>query len=180
MNSKGTEIFCETCGKRWEMDELGELHALEGETEFSHIPDWFEWERAQVRKQVREGTYRFEDEVDVYSLPAAWRFEKLGKATLTHDMTGFTLKGEYNGAEYCIHRPAQGMYGLHVEYDYVYLKPADCVDISTDDDSFYCYPMTENNVVTKLSFATEELFIMYKEQKQEEKLKKRQALKKEE
>lgn len=175
MNSKGTEIFCEVCGKRWELDELGELRALEGETEFAHIPDWFEWERAQVRAQVRSGNYRFEDEVDVYSLPAAWRFEKLGKATLTHDMSGFTLKGEYNGAAYCIHRPAQGMYGLHVEYDYVYIKPFDCVDISTDDDSFYCYP-TGQNVVTKLSFATEELFIMYKEQKQAEKIKKGQAL----
>ena len=175
MNSKGTEIFCEACGKRWEMDELGELHALEGETEFAHIPDWFEWERSQVREQVRNGTYHFEDEVEVYSLPAAWRFEKLGKAKLTHDMTGFTLTGNYNGEDYSIHRPAQGMYGLHVEYDYVYIKPFDCVDISTENDSFYCYP-TLQNVVTKLSFATEELFIMYKEQLKAEKMRKRQRL----
>ena len=175
MNSKGTEIFCEACGKRWEMDELGELHALEGDTEFTHIPDWFEWERAQVRKQIREGNYHFEDEVDVYSLPEPWRFRDLGKAVLTHDMTGFTLKGHYNGEEYCIHRPAQGMYGLHVEYDYVYLKPNDCVDISTENDSFYCYPALQN-VVTKLSFATEELFILHKERIQEEKMRKRQKL----
>ena len=175
MNSKGTEVFCEACGKRWEMDELGELHALEGDTEFTHIPDWFEWERAQVRKQIREGNYHFEDEVDVYSLPEPWRFRDLGKAVLTHDMTGFTLKGHYNGEEYCIHRPAQGMYGLHVEYDYVYLKPNDCVDISTENDSFYCYP-TLQNVVTKLSFATEELFILHKERIQEEKMRKRQKL----
>ncbi len=172
MNSKGSELFCEACGKRWEMDELGELHALEGETEFTHIPDWFEWERSQVRRQVRDGSYRFEDEVDVYSLPGTWRFEKLGKAVLTHDMTGFTLKGRYNGEDYCIHRPAQGMYGLHVEYDYVYIKPFDCVDISTENDSFYCYPARQN-VVTKLSFATEELFILYRERLQEEKLRKR-------
>ena len=40
MASEGAQIFCRCCGKRWEMDELGRLHALEGETEFSHIPDW--------------------------------------------------------------------------------------------------------------------------------------------
>ena len=35
--------------------------------------------------------------------------------------------------------------------------PDDCIDISTDKDSLYCYP-TKNDVVTKLSFATEELY----------------------
>ena len=49
------------------------------------------------------------------------------------------------------------MYGVHVEYDYCYVKPFDCIDISTEKDSFYCYP-TKQNVVTKLSFATEELY----------------------
>jgi len=49
------------------------------------------------------------------------------------------------------------MYGLHVEYDYCYIRPDDCIDISTDNDSLYCYP-TKQNVITKLSFATEELY----------------------
>jgi hypothetical protein len=31
------------------------------------------------------------------------------------------------------------------------------VDISTEDDSFYCYP-TKQNVITKLAFATEILY----------------------
>lgn len=160
MNSKGSKLYCEACGKEWEMDELGQLHALEGETEFSHIPDWFEWERSQVRSQLEAGTYHFEDEVEVFSLPNAWKFEKLGKAKLTHDMEqGFVVEGQHNGKPYRIHRPPLGMYGLHVEYDYCYLRPEDCVDISTDNDSLYCYP-TQKNVVTKLSFATEELYKM--------------------
>jgi hypothetical protein len=32
------------------------------------------------------------------------------------------------------------------------------VDISTENDSFYCYPKKEN-VVTKLAFATEILYL---------------------
>jgi len=158
MTSSGSILRCETCGKEWEMDTLGQLRALEGETEFSHIPDWFEWEREQVRKQLEAGTYHFEDEVEVYSLPHAWRFQKLGKAKLTHSMAdGFIVEGEYNGSPYRIHRPPLGMYGVHIEYDYCYLRPEDCIDISTDNDSLYCYPVKQN-VVTKLSFATEELY----------------------
>ena len=163
MGSEGARIFCKACGKHWEMDTLGRLHALEGETEFSHIPDWYEWERAQVRQQILDGTYHFEDEVDVYSLPRCMKFEHLGKARLVHDIEeGFTVEGHYNGSDYSIHREPLGMYGVHIEYDYCYVRPEDCVDISTDNDSLYCYP-TQQNVVTKLSLATEEIFKLHKQ-----------------
>ena len=158
MTSSGARIMCEACGKAWEMDTLGQLHAVNGETEFSHIPDWFEWERAQVRQQIADGTYHFEDEVEIFSLPHAWRFQKLGKGKLTHSIeNGFVVEGQHNGAPFLIHRPPLGMYGVHIEYDYCYVRPDDCIDISTENDSLYCYP-TKQNVVTKLSFATEELY----------------------
>ncbi len=165
MSSKGAVLRCEACGKAWEMDTLGQLHALEGETEFPHIPDWYEWQRSQVRSQLEAGTYRFEDDVEVFSLPGAWKFEKLGRARLIHDMEeGFVVEGEHNGQRYRIHRPPLGMYGVHVEYDYCYVRPDDCIDISTDNDSLYCYP-AKQNVVTKLSLATEELYKMKRAQR---------------
>ena len=158
MRSEGSEIFCEECGKRWTLNTDGTLTAQSGKTEFSHIPDWFEWQRSEVRKQIENGTYSFKDEVEVYSLPACMRFNDLGKATLTHDNeNGFVLEGFYNGAPYKIQRKPHEMYGVHIEYDYCYIKPFDCIDISTEKDSFYCYP-TLQNVVTKLSLATEEIF----------------------
>ena len=160
MSSKGTEIFCTECGKRWNLNEDGSLSALSGETEFSHIPHWFEWERQQVKDQVRRGEYSFSDEVEVYSLPRCLRFEKLGKARLTHDtVNGFVLEGHYNGSDYRIERTPIENNSLHIEYDYCYIKPFDCVDISTEKDSFYCYP-TKENVVTKMAFATEEIYKM--------------------
>ncbi len=159
MSSKGTEIFCTACGKHWNLNEDGTLSALEGETEFSHVPDWFDWEREQVHRQIDAGEYRFEDEVEVYSMPRCWRFETLGKATLTHDPeNGFVLTGLYNGKPYHIQRTPVMTNSLHIEYDYCYLKPLDCLDISTENDSFYCYPLTKQNVVTKLGFATEYLY----------------------
>lgn len=156
--SEGAEIFCKECGKRWTLGEDGILRANEGDTEFSHVPDWFAWEREQVKLEIERGEYSFEDEVEVYSLPRCWRFEKLGKAKLTHTPDeGFVLSGEYNGKEYRIQRTPIQTNSLHIEYDYCYIKPFDCVDISTENDSFYCYP-TKENVVTKLAFATEILY----------------------
>ncbi len=158
MASKGTEIYCTECGKRWNLNEDGTLTALTGETEFSHVPDWFDWERQQVCEQIARGEYSFEDEVEVYSLPRCWRFLRLGKATITHDPeNGFILEGHYNGAPYRVQRTPIENNSLHVEYDYCYIKPYDCFDISTDKDSFYCYP-TKQNVITKLGFAVEELY----------------------
>ena len=158
MDSKGSELFCTACGKRWNWEETGELRALEGETEFEHIPDWFAWEREQVKQQIESGTYHFEDEVEVFSLPRCWKFEKLGFAKLTHDIkNGFVLEGEYREKPYRIHRTPMENNSLHIEYDYCYIKPFDCLDLSTDKDSFYCYPK-QQNVVTKLGFATELLY----------------------
>ncbi|MBO5797452.1 MAG: hypothetical protein J6R77_03785, partial [Clostridia bacterium] len=158
MDSKGTEIFCTACGKRWNLNEDGSLSALSGETDFAHVPDWFQWEREQVEAQIEAGTYSFEDEVEVYSLPRCWRFMKLGKAKLTHDAEkGFRLEGTYRDSRYVIQRTPRETNCLHIEYDYCYIKPFDCVDISTENDSFYCYP-TKQNVVTKLAFATEALY----------------------
>jgi hypothetical protein len=158
MASKGAEIFCTECNKRWTLLEDGNLQANSGETEFSHVPDWFEWERSEVRREVEEGSYSFTDEVDVYSLPHCYKFRPLGKATLTHTINeGFVLSGHHRGKDYKIVRQPIEMNSLHVEYDFPHVKPFDCIDISTEHDSFYCYP-TKENVVTKLAFATEILF----------------------
>ena len=167
MASEGCEIYCTECGKRWRLNEDGTLTATSGETEFSHVPDWFNWEREQVRAQIESGEYKFDDEVEVYAFPRCWRFIPLGKARLTHDKdTGFTLKGFYRGEDYLINRTPLETNSLHIEYDYCYIKPFDCVDISTENDSYYCYPKSEN-VVTKLAFATEEIYQMNQKKSKE-------------
>ena len=158
MTSSGIELHCPDCGKTWILNEDGTLAAKNGETEFSHIPDWFEWEREEVRADITRGEYSFADEVEVYSMPRCWKFEDLGKAMVTHDAeNGFVLEGFYREQEYCIRRTPMQTNSLHIEYDFLRYKPFDCIDISTENDSFYCYP-TKKNVITKLAFATEEIF----------------------
>ena len=159
MASKGAELFCRACGKRWTLMEDGSLKANEGQTEFERVPDWFLWEREQVEAQIERGEYSFTDEVDVYSQPRAWKFEHLGDGILTHDPErGFILEGHYRGQRYYINRRPLQTNSLHIEYDWCYIKPFDCIDVSTENDSFFCYPKTKTDVVTKLAFATEILY----------------------
>lgn len=160
MNSKGIHLFCEECGKKWEYTPLGELRALEGETEFSHIPDWYEWERAEVRKEVEAGTYKWEGEVHVNMLPNTKEFIPIGNAYLVHDMNGFKLTGEFEGEKYEVDIPASSTYGVHIEYEYLG-KYGDCVDLNTLDNTYYTYPHGKDFAVTKFSLAAEELYKLH-------------------
>ena len=154
---QGIHLTCEACGKKWEMTELGEMKALEGETEFSHIPDWYEWERECVRQELINGTYRFEDDVHIHSLPGV-EFIDLGEGKVTHDLeNGFVVTGHYNGHDFRIQRTTKSLYTLHNEFLYGKLEKVDCFDVSIKDDSLYCTP-SKKDVVTKLVFATEEAY----------------------
>ncbi|MBQ2946008.1 MAG: hypothetical protein IJD95_05545 [Clostridia bacterium] len=159
MDSKGTELFCKECGTRWEMTTLGELSAKEGETEFSHIPDWYEWERAEVRKEIEEGRYCFEADTEVEWLPNAKGFIKIGRARLVHNADGFLLKGSYGGEDYEVVRTTPSIYSCHIEYNYK--KKGDCIDLNTSTDTFYIYPKDCDFSVTKIALATEELYFHY-------------------
>jgi 1-acyl-sn-glycerol-3-phosphate acyltransferase len=156
MDSKGTELFCEACGKRWELSELGVLSAKDGETEYSHIPDWYEWERLCVRREVEAGTYSFEGEVKIESLPSAKGFVSLGDGRLSHSAEGFKLSGTCQGETFTLERPVSSMYSCHIEYNYK--GRGDCVDVGSFDDTFYVYPKGRDFSVTKMALATEELY----------------------
>ncbi len=154
MDSEGSRLFCKNCGKSWQMDEYGQLHAEEGETIFPHIPDWSNWERDCVRKEIEDGTYYFEDEVRVETLPNSWRFYKQGMGKLIQTPTETRIECTCYGEPYTLCRSAKGMESIHIEYNY--LGRGDCVDISVSDDSFWCY-LSKRTAITKISFATEEM-----------------------
>ena len=157
MSSKGTRLRCDHCGKEWEMTELGELRAVEGRTEFDHIPDWYEWEREQVRREIEAGEYFFHSPVRVDLLPNADGYVDLGRATLTHDENGITLEGVFEDEHYVVEKPVNSLYTLQIEYNY-HDCGHDCIGLSTAKDSFYIYPLCDKFSVTKLSLAVEEMY----------------------
>ncbi len=163
MNSAGNKLWCGHCGKEWVLSEFGELKAVQGETEFSHMPQWYEFERSQVRKQIRENTYAWAGEVIIDSLPNAEGYIRLGKGKLTHGMDGFTLEGDFDGSKLLLKKEPLSMYSCHIEYEY--FKKGDCIDLSTLHDTYYIYPQGRNFSVTKMALATEELYKLYTEEK---------------
>ena len=163
MSTEGTRLRCDACGKSWTMSELGELSADQGDTEFSHIPDWYEWERENVRKEVEAGTYSTgEMPVRVDSLPNAKKFIRLGEGTMVHDMNGFTVWGvDRDGDPFEMLKPVPSLYSCHIEYEYLG-KYGDCVDLNTLEDTWYIYPHDCEFAVTKMALATEELYYAHR------------------
>ncbi len=157
MMSDGNRIWCNDCKKQWIMSEYGELSSPDGSTEFTHIPDWYEWERSQVRKEVEEARYFFSGPVSVMSLPNSKGFIPLGEGVLTHDSNGFLLTGVHNGQPYTLEKSVHSLYSCHIEYDYLG-KYGDCVDLNTLSDTYYLSPHDCEFSVTKIALATEELY----------------------
>ena len=165
--AEGTKLWCEACGATWEMDTLSRLKGVNTDAGFSHIPDWYNWEREEVRKEVEAGTYRFEDDVrveDYYSTKTG--FIPVGDAHVVHDENGFTFKGTVDGEPFELNKPVSSMYSVHIEYDFI--KRGDAFDIATDKTTYFMYPKTAYNCLTKLHFATEELYDYYVRNKKHE------------
>lgn len=167
-DSKDTEIWCENCGARWMMDEYGRLHRTDGGDDiFSHVPDWYRWEREQVRKQVRDGSYSFEDTARVEELVNCRDagFIPLGEVRFTHDMNGFTLQGTLDdGTTFDFNRSVISMYSCHIEYNFK--GRGDAIDLATKGKTYFIFPLTARNVLTKIHFAEEEMHNLLKEQEQ--------------
>ena len=154
MVGEGTTLTCTACGKQWEMGENGQMTALNGETEFSHIPDWFNWQKENVRSEVLSGTYNFDLEVDVFTLPDAKAYIPQGKGRLVQNSEGTTLYVNLYGEDKVINYKGTQLESIHVEYNYK--GDGDFLDFSTADDSVWVRPYAKD-VITKISIATEEI-----------------------
>lgn len=161
MYSSGTTLECRHCGKKWEMTEYGQLKAHDGNTRFTHIPDWFKWERENVRREVESGDYYFEDEIEVHTLPKN-KYYAQSKGRFRQDMTGTHFWCNAYGKPFEMHLAPNELESVHIEFNYRDRKKkepfGDCLDISNLDDSFWIHPVNKRDVIMKISFATEELY----------------------
>jgi hypothetical protein len=160
MEGKGIHLTCNHCGKQYELTELGELKAVAGETEFAHIPDYYAWERAQVRKSLEDGTYRLDTDVDIGILVDFKHIYMVGSGHLTHDEQGFRLTG-CDGRLCYTHSP-KSSYGLYA--DYYWYEIGDVICIGTNDCLYYCFPK-DTTSVAKTRLAAEELYKIVKVKK---------------
>lgn len=157
MEGRGTELVCHACGKRYTLTPLGELKAAEGETEFAHIPDWYAWERTQVREEAERGEYLLETPVKIGMMVDYKAIYMVGEGHLRQDCEGFTLTG--CGGELAYTQSALSCYGLYA--DYFWYELGDVICIGNGEHLFYCFP--QGNVpVAKARLAAEELYKLHK------------------
>ena len=151
-------LTCKACSKVYTLDEHGYLRAEDAA--FTHIPDWYNWQRQQVRKQLENGTYRLEKDVRIAMLVDTKALYFVGEGTLTHDENGFSLTGCDGKLQY-----TQGPLTCHtLNADYYWYEIGDVICIGNKDALYYCFPK-EGDVVTKTRLAAEELYKMKKTRK---------------
>ncbi len=157
MEGRGTRLTCHACGKTYELTPLGQLRALDGETEFPHIPDWYRWERSQVRQALENGTYRLDTPVTIGMMVDYKAIYLVGEGNLHHDEQGFRLTG--CDGKLCYTQSPLACYGLYS--DYYWYEIGDVICIGNQDALYYCFPRRPD-VVAKTRLAAEELYKLQK------------------
>lgn len=153
MEGKGIHLTCHACNKQWEMDKYGQLNAINGVTEYPHIPDWYSWQRECVRREIENGTYNLDTDVDIAIQVNLNGVCKIGEGRLIHNENGFTLTGADGKLNY-----TQSPVFTHTLYsDYYWYEMGDVIGIGDNSISYFCFPKN-NTSVTKARLATEELY----------------------
>ncbi len=150
---EGTTLSCAHCGKSYHMDVLGQLKAKEGPTEFSHIPDWYRWERECVKKELEDGAYRLDTPVTIGMLVDHKALYMVGEGRLIHNEEGFLL----TGCEGELHYEQKPLATHSLNSDYYWYEIGDVICIGNAKALYYCFPH-QQGVVTKTRLATEELY----------------------
>ncbi len=158
MVGEGTQITCHNCDKVYTLTEYGYLRATDGQNAFTHIPNWYDWERGLVRNELENGTYRLEVKVDIGMMVDYSAIYMVGSGVLTHDENGFHLVGCDGKLDY-----SQGPLSCYSLYsDYYWYEIGDMICIGNKDALYYCFPQNGEDVVAKTRLAAEELYKLKK------------------
>ena len=153
---KGIALTCHHCGKVYELTELGYLQAEDAK--FTHVPDWYKWEREEVRKELEAGTYKLDTPVEIGIIVNYSAIYMVGEGRLTHTAEGFHLTGCDGKLDY-----TQGPLSCYSLYaDYYWYEIGDVICIGDHDALYYCFPKGNDVSVAKARLATEELYKMKK------------------
>jgi hypothetical protein len=157
---KGTTLTCLHCGKEYNLTVHGYLSAVGGGGIFSHIPNWYDWQRGLVRQEIENGTYRLDTKVDILMLVDHKALYRVGSGRLIHDCDGFRLTGCDGKLDY-----SQGPLANYSLYaDYYWYELGDVICIGTGNEQYCCIPRGKVSVA-KARLATEELYKLKKRRK---------------
>ena len=155
MLGAGTHLTCHVCGARWELSELGELVAFDGTKEsFTHVPDWYKWEREEVRREIEDGSYSLDTPVDVWISVDTKGVYGVGEGRLIHTADGFKLTSDDGEIDY----EQKPLYSHSICADFNFYEVGDIIALSGTDCIYYCFPKSKKIPVAKARLAAEELY----------------------
>ena len=157
LEGKGTKLTCHACGKSWTMTELGRLEADHGESEFPHIPDWYDWERAEVKAEIEAGNYSLDTPVQIGLMVDYKGLYMVGDGRLTHTTEGFVL----DGCDGKLHYEQKPRASHTLNADFYWYCIGDVIGIGDRNCLYYCFPTPVDGripPVAKARLAAEELY----------------------
>lgn len=154
MKGENHTLTCPNCGKVYELTTNGFMKAISGETEINHIPSWYLWERECVKKEILEGKYNVEEDVEIYMMIDTYNVYSLGDGHLIHNEEGFKLTA-FDGKLECV-VPSKLTYSINA--DFYWYQIADVITLNDNKFSYFCFPKGNKDIVAKMRLATEELF----------------------
>lgn len=159
MSSTNNTFKCNHCGNEVEMDNYYNLVAKEGSITLENPKKRFDYEREEVKKEIQNENFAFEDEVEIGFLP---KYKALkhkatsiiqGSGLLRIDHNGITFRGTRNNEKF--------------DFDLT-LKETPTYGMCTDASRFYTFVKGEfiefypkRNSVIKWLQVTEEMHRMH-------------------
>ena len=151
---RGIQWKCRACGKTYELTEFGTLRALDGESAYTHIPDWFTWQREQVKSAIERGEYQLDVDVDIYMMVDYKAMYHVGEGHLLHNAEGFHLTGCNGELDYT----QSPLASYSINADYYFYEIGDMISIGNRRHLFYCFPKNTQAIVAKAKMAAEEMY----------------------
>ena len=128
-----------------------------GDAAFTHVPDWYQWQREEVKKEIVDGSYQLDAAVEIGIMQDMQAIYQVGEGRLRQDKTGFHLVGCDGKLTY--DQSPKASYSLYA--DYYWYELGDVICIGNMEQLFYCFPK-EPIPVAKARIAAEELYKIVK------------------
>lgn len=163
MTTQKDELKCNACGSKWRLSEDGWLVPVYNEEcsknrERIHVPNWYEFERGEVEKELSNTSIKHSYQVKIEALPNEKGFIDLGNGTLTLDKNEFTL--DYMNLEHekrVLHFRHEIRESVQTEYNY--RNKGKCIVLSTSSCCYYLYSQEQSFEPTELQFIGELLYL---------------------
>ena len=167
MLGKGIRVSCEGCGATYELSEYGELISVGDTNEsFTHVPDWYKWEREEVKKEITDGEYRLDVPVDIWISVDTKRVYSVGSGRLVHTAEGFKLTSDDGEINY----EQKPLHSHSICADFNFYERGDIIALSGTECIYYCFPKDQSIPVAKARLAAEEIYKIAKKEHEEHRI----------